>query len=293
MLCATYAGESQGSAIADILFGNLCPSGHLSETWFFRDSDLPHIREYGIRPFDTATEQGRTYLYYLGDVRYPFGFGLSYTSFAYRDFRLDSDTYDANGTVRATVEITNTGDRAGAAVPQLYFRKVALYDNKPLQQLVGFRKILLQPGQSTEVTFEVPACELRYWNSWKKRFEVESGEYEFRVGGHCLDKTAAEPVRVRVSGAWKAPLSAVTLTCSRSVFPAGSTAPVRLTAALADAQHLCAEELPFTFLSSDEEAARIEDGRIRALKPGAVRLTARLTLDGVTAEDTIGICVTE
>ncbi len=293
LLCATYAGESQGSAIADILFGNLCPSGHLSETWYFRDSDLPHIREYGIRPFDTATEMGRTYLYYLGDVRYPFGFGLSYTSFACRNFRLDRNTYDANDTLRVTVEITNTGNIAGAAVPQLYFRKIALYDNKPLRQLIGFRKVMLQPGQSADVSFDVSVCELKYWNSWKKRFEVESGEYAFWIGWNCEDTTAVQAQHVQISGHWDAPLSAVTITCGRSVFAAGDTAPVRLSASLGDAQHLCAEDLPFTFLSSDDSVARIENGRVLALKPGAVRLTARLTLNGVTAEDSVGICVKE
>ncbi len=293
VLCATYAGESQGSAIADVLFGNICPSGHLSETWFFRDSDLPHIREYGIRPFDTATERGRTYLYYLGDVRYPFGFGLSYTSFAYRNFRLDREAYDANDTCRVTVDVTNTGNRTGAAVPQLYFRKIALYDNKPLRQLIGFTKVTLDPGESKTVTFRVPVCELKYWNSWKKCFEVESGEYAFWIGEHCEDKDASEPVRVQISGRWDAPLSAVTMLSDRSLFTPGDAAPIRLTATLTDARRLCAEDMPFTFVSSDETVARIENGQIRALKPGAVRLTARLTLNGVTAEDSIGICVTE
>ena len=292
LLCATYAGESQGSAIADVLFGQACPGGRLSETWFLQDSDLPHIREYGIRPFDTATEMGRTHLYYLGDVRFPFGYGLSYTNFAYDHFRLDQDAYDANDICTVTVDVRNTGKRAGAAVVQLYFRKISLYDNKPLQQLAGFRKVFLQPGESRTVAFSLPVNELKYWNSWKKRFEVEAGEYAFWIGEDSRKK-AVEPVCARISGAWQAPLSAVTLWCGKSILAKGESAPLQLTATLTDAQHLDAAELPFELISSDERVARIDSGRITAAGEGAAAITARLTLNGVTKEDTIGIAVCE
>ena len=292
LLCATYAGESQGTAIAKALFGDICPGGRLSQTWYFRDTDLPHIREYGIRPFDTATEQGRTYLYYLGSVRYPFGFGLSYTSFAYSGFCLDKSAYDANDVCRVTVRVKNTGAAAGYAVPQLYFRKISLYDNKPLKQLTGFQKVFLQPGEEKELSFTVPLWELKYWNSWKKRFEVESGEYAFWIS-ESSEQAVTAPAHVQIAGEWKAPLSAVTLRCEKSIFAAGESAPLLLTATRMDCAHLPAEDLPFAFISSDETVARVENGRIVARKPGAVRITARLTLEGVTKEDMIGVCVKE
>ena len=290
LLCATYAGESQGTAIADILFGNACPGGHLSQTWFFRDTDLPHIREYGIRPFDTATERGRTYLYYLGDVRFPFGHGLSYTQFAYENFRMDKATYDANETCHISVDIRNAGYCAGAAVPQLYFRRVSLYDNKPLKQLAGFRKVDLDPGEVRTVTFEIPLCELKYWNSWKKRFEVEQGEYSFWIGESSAEP-AVEPIRVQIGGTWNAPLSAVTVRSDRSILRAGEKTPLHLTATRMDARHLDPEPLPFELISSDDQVVQVRGGMLCALKPGAACLTARLTMEGVTAEDRIGICV--
>lgn len=292
LLCATYAGESQGTAIAEALFGDICPSGHLSQTWYERDTDLPPIREYGIRPFDTATELGRTYLYYLGSVRYPFGFGLSYTSFSYGGFRLDKSVYNADETCRVTVKVKNTGEAAGFAVPQLYFRKVSLYDNKPLKQLVGFQKIFLQPGEEKELAFDVPLWELKYWNSWKKRFEVENGAYAFWIG-ESSDAPVTKAVPIQVSGPWHAPLSAVTVRCEKSLFHPGESAPVQVTACRADGQRLPADALPFAFSSSDETVAWVTDGRIVARRPGAVRLIARLTLDGVTKEDAIGVCVKE
>ena len=135
MLYATYAGESQGTAIADVLFGCYNPSGRTTQTWYFSDGDLPHISEYGLRPFDTSTEMGRTYLYYLGKVRFPFGYGLSYTKFTYSDLRLNKTSFDANDTLTASIDVTNSGNCAGTDVLELYFRKIHQYDNKPYKQL--------------------------------------------------------------------------------------------------------------------------------------------------------------
>ena len=291
LLCATYAGESQGSAIADILFGNCCPSGHLSETWFFRDSDLPHIREYGIRPFDTATERGRTYLYYLGDVRFPFGRGLSYTSFRYDNFHMDKVSYDANDTLEISFTVTNTGNTAGAAVPQLYFRKIALYDNKPFKQLIGFRKVFLEPGECRKITFSIPAYELKYWNSWKKVFEVENGEYAFWIAEDSEDMASTQPIHVQLTGTWHADLSAITLRADRSLLQPGESEKLHVTAALMNAKHLDPHVLPFVFSSSDDSVVRIENGSMIALKSGAVTITASLTLGTVTKTDVIGVSV--
>ncbi len=293
VLCATYAGESQGAAIADVLFGEVCPGGHLSETWFFRDSDLPHIREYGIRPFDTATELGRTYLYFLGSVRYPFGFGLSYTSFAYSDFNAAALCLNADGQCRFSVRVTNTGAFAGAAVPQLYFRRVCLYDNKPLKQLAGFEKVFLGPGETRSIAFTFPVHELKYWNSWKECFEVENGDYAFWIGEDSSDHASLDPILLHVDGIWHAPLSAVTVSSGRSVLRPGEKTPLRLTAALLDARHLDTAGLPFILVSSDPSCVRVENRDLTALAPGAVKITARLTLEGVTVEDSIGICVTD
>ena len=90
-------------------------------------------------------------------------------------------------------------------MPQLYFRKISLYDNKPLKQLAGFTKLFLNPGESRPVTLSVPVSGLKYWNSWKKRFEVESGEYAFWIGESSAGP-AVQPVRIQIGGEWDAPI---------------------------------------------------------------------------------------
>jgi len=290
ILCATYAGESQGAAIADVLFGRVNPSGRLSETWYENDSDLPPFGDYGIRPFDTMNEKGRTYQYFLGKPRFQFGSGLSYTAFTYDNFRLDADRYDANSIISATVDVKNTGSRAGSEVVQLYMRSTLKYDNKPFKQLVGFDKIQLEPGQTQTVTLHIPVSQLKFWNAWKERFEVEPSVWLAWFGADC-----EHPVTVRAQfktgGSWNAPLSAVTVLPDRQILQNGETSSLTLSATLEDAQHLDASTLPIILESSDESVIRIVNGRAVACGAGAATVTASLMLGGVTKCDTIGFCV--
>jgi beta-glucosidase len=290
-LSAIYAGESQGTAIADVLFGRCSPSGRTTQTWFFRDDDMPHISEYGIRPFDTMTEMGRTYLYYLGQVRYPFGYGLSYTNFAYANFRLSQNALSPNDRLKASIDVTNRGNRAGTDVLQLYFRKVALYDNKPLRQLIGFAKVTLAPGETKTVTIDVPVKEFRFWNSWRALFDVEAGEYKVWFGTSSADEAMIAADKVTISGEWLPVLSAVTLLSEHSLLRAGDSCALTLTATLDNAAHLNAAAEPFVLTSSDEQVIQVQNGVARAIGAGSVKLTASLTRGGVTKTDTIGLCV--
>jgi beta-glucosidase len=115
LLWSSYNGQRKGEALADVLFGRISPSGHLPFTWYA--GALPPIGDYAIRP--TGSSPGRTYMYFTGPVSYPFGHGLSYTTFAYSPLRLDRSEVNADGTVTASVDVTNTGTVAGAQVVQL------------------------------------------------------------------------------------------------------------------------------------------------------------------------------
>jgi beta-glucosidase len=145
---AWYPGQDGGRALAEILFGDFNPSGRLPVTFVRSEQDLPPFEEYSMR--------GRTYRYLEALPLYPFGFGLSYTSFDYSDFTLDDD----EGAIHASVLVTNTGARAGDEVVQFYLKRHEAPIPVPNFQLCGFRRIELAPGQAERVAMTIPLAML-------------------------------------------------------------------------------------------------------------------------------------
>lgn len=288
---AAYAGESQGSAIASVLFGRVNPGGRTSETWYNDDGELPHISEYGLRVHDTATQMGRTYLYWLGKPAFPFGRGLSYTDFEYSGFALSRTDCDANDTVTVSATVTNVGKMAGYEVVQLYSRKINCYDNKPYKQLSAFRKIWLESGESRRVELTLPLSELRFWNYPRDRYVVEEGDWRLWLGRSSDEDDMIVSGEIHVSGDWNAPLSAVVLRCDKRVLSAGDSAPLSLSATLEDARHLDCACLPFELSSSDTDVAEIINGVVKAKAPGLSLITASLTLGGITKTSQLPIKV--
>ena len=177
----THAGAETGHAIADVLFGDYNPAGRLSQTWYRSDSDLPpDLNNYDVISSD------QTYLYYKGDPLYPFGYGLSYTSFRYDDLRA-TPAVDAAGTVHVSVDVTNTGARAGDEVVQLYTHQRTSRDKEPLRQLHGFQRVTLAPGQTRTVRFTLPAADLAHWDVTRGKWVVESSDYDVLVGSSSAD----------------------------------------------------------------------------------------------------------
>jgi beta-glucosidase len=118
LLWSSYNGQRQGAALADVLLGKVDPSGHLPFTWYANQNQLPPITDYTLQP--TASTDGRTYMYFTGDVTWPFGYGLSYASFRYSHLTTDRSHVDANSAVTVSADVTNTSAVAGATVAQLY-----------------------------------------------------------------------------------------------------------------------------------------------------------------------------
>ena len=143
---AWYGGQSGGDAVADVLFGDYNPAGRLPVTFYRSDDDLPEFTDYSMT--------GRTYRYFKGEPLYPFGYGLSYTSFAY-DSLVSDDAVASDGTLEVTVGVTNTGDRAGDEVVQLYVSRTDRSKVSPLRSLKGFRRVNLAPGERREVKFRL------------------------------------------------------------------------------------------------------------------------------------------
>ena len=156
------------------------PGGRLVQTWPRSLGDLPPMMDYDLR-------HGRTYLYFEGEPLFPFGYGLSYTTFGYAKLRTAADEADAETSVDVLVDVTNTGGRAGDEVVQLYARYVSSGVKRPLQQLVGFRRVTLAAGETKTVTISLDVNELAYWDVSSQRFVVESGAIELRVGRSSRD----------------------------------------------------------------------------------------------------------
>ena len=191
ILWTTHAGQETGSALADILFGDRNPSGRLPQTWYRSDADLPSILEYDIIAAD------RTYLYFKGRPLYPFGHGLSYTSFRYSHLRTSARSVAADGTVDVTVRVTNTGPRAGAEVVQLYTRQRESRNKQPLRQLRAFERVELIPGEARDVRLRLPVADLAHWDVTREREVVEASRYDLLVGASSADIRERASIRVR------------------------------------------------------------------------------------------------
>jgi beta-glucosidase len=174
ILQAWYPGEAGGTALADVLFGDTNPSGRLPVTVYKSVADLPPFTDYAMA--------NRTYRYFRGEPLYPFGHGLSYTTFAYDNLRFDKAAIMADEPLVLTVDVRNTGQRAGDEVVQLYLSYPDTSPRNPIHQLRGFTRVHLAPGESKTVSFTLPAKELALVNDAGQRV-VEAGEYRVSIGG--------------------------------------------------------------------------------------------------------------
>lgn len=172
--------QETGSALADVLFGDYNPAGRLVQTWPRSLEQLPPMMDYDIR-------HGRTYMYFRGEPLYPFGHGLSYTSFAYANLRASQPALGAEGAISVSVDVTNTGQRAGEEVVQMYVRHLGSAVERPIQELRGFRRIALEPGQTQTVTLPLSGAQLAYWDTARRCFSVERGQVQIRVGRSSAD----------------------------------------------------------------------------------------------------------
>jgi len=180
ILLAWYPGQRGGSAVADVLFGNVNPAGRLPVTFYQAAEKLPE--------FDNYSMQGRTYRYFSGKPLYPFGHGLSYSRFEYAALSIDRETAAATDTVRVTLKVKNTGTRAGDEVVQLYVRSLEPKQERALKELRGIERIALRPGEERSVSFSVvPSKDLKHYDVEKKAYAVDAGAYELQIGASSED----------------------------------------------------------------------------------------------------------
>ncbi len=180
ILTVWYDGQAQGTAIADVLFGDYNPGGKLASTWYKSVNDIPSKFDYNI-------QNNRTYMYFNGTPLYPFGYGLSYTTFSYSNLKISAPSLSAGNTIDVTADITNTGSRAGDEVAQLYINFPSTKMVRPIKQLEGFSRISLQPGETKTVSFRLKYDDLQYYDIVSRSFKVEDGLVNLSVGSSSQD----------------------------------------------------------------------------------------------------------
>ena len=198
LVYGALGGQAGAGAMLDVLTGKVNPSGKLAETWVNAYADTPAKDNFAgpgrMVQYREGLYVGYRYYQTAGvPVAFPFGYGLSYTSFAYSNLQAAS-----NG---VTLTVTNTGKRAGAEIVQLYAAKPGAEVFRPAQELKGFAKVQLQPGESKTVTIPLDDKAFRYWNTKTDSWEVEGGSYELRVGASSADIRLTAVVEVAGTGA--------------------------------------------------------------------------------------------
>jgi beta-glucosidase len=181
VLWSAHGGQEYGHALADVLFGDADPGGRLTQTWYRSAADLPDLFDYDIIANDA------TYLYYRGTPVYPFGHGHSYTTFGYENLRLSADEMEADGEAVVSVDVVNTGARAGDEVVQLYTHQLRSRVKQPVRALRGFARVSLAPGERVTVTLPLRATDLAFWDVTSGTMVVEAARHRVMVGRSATD----------------------------------------------------------------------------------------------------------
>ncbi len=191
-----FGGSESGYAISDVLFGDVNPSGKLTTTWPQNVGQVPLY--YNHKSTGRPLPEGQwfqkfrsNYLDVSNDPVYPFGYGLSYTTFSYSDVKLSTTPPKGNQTVTATVTVTNTGNKTGKEVVQLYIHDIVGTNTRPVKELKGFQKIELKAGESKTVSFNITSEDLKYYHADMK-YDWEPGDFEIMIGGNSKDVKLAK-----------------------------------------------------------------------------------------------------
>jgi len=172
----THNSQEEGHGLADVLFGDYSPAGRLTQTWPTGDAQLLPLMDYNLL-------HGRTYLYSKDKPLYAFGYGLSYTDFAYEGLKLSASKVAADGSVQVTVKVKNTGKRASDEVVQLYVQHLGSAVQRPLEELKGFERVRIEAGAEREVTMELKPRDLAYWDVAGHVWRVEKEQVRVLAGG--------------------------------------------------------------------------------------------------------------
>ena len=274
-------GQAQGVGVARQLFGETNPCGKLTFTWYAKESELPGIRQYGMKEKFLPAEKdypcgGYTYRYFKGKVDYPFGYGLSYTTFKYSNPRFGKTQADANDAVSVSVDITNTGRRAGSEVVQVY---VAYPRGKglPAKEIKAFVKVDLKPGETKTATMKVDVSDCCFWDGARR--VVPNGEWRVEIAASAEDVRFSSPLHV--TGRLADTLNVVTARPGDLVVKAGGTAATAVTLTLKDDSFLDPAKAQLAFASSRPDVASVDaKGVVKGVADGVATITVMASYNG-------------
>jgi beta-glucosidase len=190
ILHMAHSSQDEGAALARVLFGDYNPGGHLVTTWPKSVDQLPPMMDYNIR-------HGRTYMYFKGEPLYPFGYGLSYTTFSYANLKASSAELTSDGAITVSVDVTNTGSRTGDEVVQLYVKHLKSKVERPIEELKGFQRVTLNPNETKTVQIPLKASTLAFWDQKQGEFKVEEEPVKLMMGSSAKDIKLTTTVQVR------------------------------------------------------------------------------------------------
>jgi beta-glucosidase len=309
---SSYNGQRKGEALADVLLGAYNPSGRTNGIWYQNVGQIPAITTYSIRPVGAT---GRTYMYYNGGLAYPFGYGLSYSSFAFSNLQLDSHALDANDTLHVSADVTNTSGAAGNEVVELYVNTPDADPSlqRPIKRLEGFKKIFLDAGETRPVQFALAVPDVAFFDQAAGKWSVDNGRYGVQISTSSADSDIQLQDFVNVTGAIKPLPNVVSVKpampgdagrgiAQRVMFPEGAIVQPGLTVSMNDdtlygfIEPGSSKPFPvgftFAYSSNRPSVASVDaDGTIRTLANGAATITATATYQGVSKSTTFPIRV--
>ena len=180
ILHLTQSSQEMGNSVADVIFGDVSPAGRLVQTWISSIDQLPPILDYNIR-------HGRTYMYKKTQSLFPFGFGLTYTSFNYSGLKADKKSVSNNEIVNITFDLKNIGDFSSDEVVQLYVSFPDSKVDRPAIALKGYKRVFVAKGETVKVSIPLNASDLTYWDAEKQKFILETDNIFFFVGPSSED----------------------------------------------------------------------------------------------------------
>jgi beta-glucosidase-like glycosyl hydrolase len=283
-----YNGQAQGTAMAKILFGEVNPGGKSNITWYKSLDDLPDFNNYTLR--GGAGKNGRTYMYFNKDVSYEFGYGLSYTTFAYSNFFISKSNITPNDKITVNVDVKNTGSMDGDEIVQIYVKTPDSPTSleRPIKRLRGFKRVTIPTGQTKTVSIDIDCADLWFWDTANKRIMFDKGKYIFEIGASSKDiKGQVEAI---MSGAYTPVLATVVAECDKVVMRPGNTAQTSVTGSMSDDSFYDLKKAKVTFKSNNTDVATVdENGKITATGVGTALIVAYATVDGTTVSNSFPV----